>query len=124
MGFTGWRNPEDDDSPVTSAPLNRTHSDLTVLLAARLRDKGSPSCSGGSRSDRANMIPMRHLLAVIGAHDMAAWEALLDEGHHPKVVLAKMEKAYSKGYTEVGMSPRRPWLTDKGRAFLADAPPP
>jgi hypothetical protein len=42
------------------------------------------------------------------------------EAFYPrKVVEAKAEKAFRKGYADWGVSYRSAWLTDKGREFLA-----
>jgi hypothetical protein len=51
-------------------------------------------------------------------YDGAALFVLQREGVHPNVVIAKAEKAWSKGYVGIGVSARFPWLTDKGRAYL------
>lgn len=64
-------------------------------------------------------LTMQHFLDAVAEHGLSARDVLLDEGHHPKVILRKAEKAGGKGYTEFGSTPDLCWLTDKGRAFLA-----
>lgn len=63
-------------------------------------------------------LSIAHYLRTIADHGIYAWEQLLAEGHHPKVIVAKAEKAIRKGYIECGVSARRTWLTDQGRDFL------
>ena len=43
---------------------------------------------------------------------------LVSVGFHPKVVMAKAEKAARKGYLEYGSNPWYGWVTDEGREFL------
>lgn len=64
-------------------------------------------------------LTMSKFLETVDQHGIDTPEVLIGEGHHRKVIYTKAEKALRKGYTECGMVPDRPWLTDKGRAFLA-----
>jgi hypothetical protein len=43
----------------------------------------------------------------------------LEASYPRKVIEAKAEKAFRKGYADWGVSYRSAWLTDKGREFLA-----
>ena len=64
-------------------------------------------------------LTMEAFLRAVEVHGSGTREALIEAGYHPKVVLRKAEKAGDKGYTEYGVVADRPWLTDKGRAYLA-----
>lgn len=63
-------------------------------------------------------LSMIEFLRAVEQHGAGTREALIEAGHHPKVVLRKAEKAADKNYTEYGVVPDRPWLTDHGREFL------
>ena len=71
-------------------------------------------------------LTMLEFLQAVAEHDrlprlvQEVPETLRDRGYHPKVVIAKAEKAVRHGYTDFGVVVDRPWLTDKGRAFIAD----
>ena len=67
-----------------------------------------------------NGLPMTEYLLAVEMFGTRAFEIMVSEGVHPNVAYAKAEKAARKGYTDYGTSPRGSWLTDKGRAFLAD----
>ena len=60
--------------------------------------------------------------AEIAAGSMAFADALLQEftGQPPKVCFRAMERAASRGLIEYGVSLRSGWMTDKGRALLAN----
>lgn len=64
-------------------------------------------------------ITMEEFLRAIQEHGTTMREHFVAAGHPPKVVLAKAVGAAKKGYTEFGVAPDRPWLTEKGKAFLA-----
>ena len=63
-------------------------------------------------------LTMRRYLEAVAADFLTATAVLVAEGHHPKVVLRKAEKAADKGYTEYGVSCWYSWLDPKGEAFL------
>lgn len=65
-------------------------------------------------------LPMLVFLRAVQEHGVGTREALIEAGHHPKVIDAKAVKASAKGYTEFGVVADRPWLTDKGRLFLTE----
>ena len=63
-------------------------------------------------------LTMQRYLEAVAADRMTAAGALIAEGHHHKVVIAKAEKAASKGYTDYGTSCWYAWIEPKGEAFL------
>lgn len=63
---------------------------------------------------------MVEFLSAVREHQTRVREVLIEQGHHPSVVYAKAEKAARKGYTDYGVTADRPWLTDKGAAFLLE----
>ena len=60
-------------------------------------------------------------LRAVAEHGSSAREHLIAQGHHPNVIYAKAEKSARRMYTDYGVIADRPWLTDKGRAWLAAA---
>lgn len=50
---------------------------------------------------------------------MEAWGRVCAE-YSEKAVLRKLRELTTRGYTNYGTSPRGAWLTDKGRAALAE----
>ena len=62
-------------------------------------------------------LPMTVYLTAVNGHGMSAWEVLEAHGWHPAVIEAKALKAARRGYADFGVSIRRAWLTDKGRAL-------
>lgn len=65
-------------------------------------------------------LTMDEYLRVVAEYGTESKDVLLARGVHPNVLYAKAQKASRKGYTDYGVVADRPWLTDKGRAFLAD----
>lgn len=63
-------------------------------------------------------LSMFHFLEVVAEHTANSRDVLLAEGFHHKVVTAKAEKAARLRYTQFGVVADRPWLTERGRAFL------
>lgn len=57
-------------------------------------------------------------LQAVAEHGSSAREHLITQGHHPNVIYAKAEKSARRRYTDYGVIADRPWLTDKGRAWL------
>jgi hypothetical protein len=69
---------------------------------------------------------MRGWLRAVEDHGSIAREVVIGMGVHPRVVLAKAERAERKGYAESGVVVDRQWLTEKGRSWLLwgrDGPP-
>lgn len=65
-------------------------------------------------------LTMIHFLRTVNTRGMIAREELIREGYNPKSIYRKAEKAASKGYTEFGVVADRPWLTPKGKMFIAE----
>ncbi len=59
-------------------------------------------------------------LAAVDRHGHRTREALMEQGHHPNVIYAKAIKSARRGYTDYGVVADRPWLTDKGKAWLTE----
>lgn len=68
-------------------------------------------------------LTMYELLTAIVEHRTRAREYLMSIGVHPKVIYRKAELADRKGLIEYGVVVDRGWLTDKGRAWLAEHGP-
>lgn len=68
-------------------------------------------------------LTMSEWLTAVRDHGINAWEHLLEEGVHPKVIASKAEKAASRGYYGYGVVAYRGWLTPKGEQFLAEVAP-
>jgi len=73
---------------------------------------------------QAKDIPDIRLLTLIQEHDehggLPAYRVLYDEGFPPKVVEAKYERFFKRGWIEYGVSLRTAWLTSQGRRALAE----
>lgn len=63
-------------------------------------------------------LPMEHFLQVVQEHTVNTRDVLLAQGYHANVIWAKADKAGRKGYISWGVVMDRPWLTEKGEAFL------
>lgn len=63
-------------------------------------------------------LTMRRYLEAVEADPQMAVHTLIAEGYHHKVVIAKAEKASSKGYTDYGTSAWFSWLEPKGEEYL------
>lgn len=62
------------------------------------------------------------VLALVGnAVDVA--ELMVERGIPYKLALAKLEHLSDRGLIDYGVVLNRPWLTDAGRALLAEATP-
>lgn len=59
-------------------------------------------------------LTMFTLLNKVATDGTEAYEGLIEDGYHPNVIIAKMEKAQRRGYLESGVANNRCWLTDKG----------
>ncbi len=66
-------------------------------------------------------LTMQTFLEAVRTYSTKARNILVDAGYHPREILAKAEKAANQGYTDYGVVPDRPWLTDKGLRFVEDA---
>jgi hypothetical protein len=64
-------------------------------------------------------LTMFAFLATVEEHGIDARGILRAEGFRPNVIYTKAEKAARRGYTDFGVAPDLPWLTDKGRDFLS-----
>ena len=64
-------------------------------------------------------LTMVEFLKAVEENGSGLPEMLAARGHHPKVIYAKALKAASRGYTDYGVVADRPWLTIKGKTFLA-----
>jgi hypothetical protein len=60
----------------------------------------------------------RMVLAAVEAHGVWAWETLVRE-YPPKLVLAAYQREVDAGRLNYGVALHRPFLDDKGKAFLA-----
>lgn len=67
---------------------------------------------------RMRALTMLDFLRAVEEHGTSAGSVLRQRGYHAKIVWRKSEKAWSKGYTECGVSADCPWLTEEGRVFL------
>ena len=67
-------------------------------------------------------LTLRDYLLALDEHGIDAAGVLHAQGYHPKVIIAKAEKASKKGYSNFGVSPWHSWIEDRGRAFLACSP--
>jgi hypothetical protein len=59
------------------------------------------------------------ILSAVDRHGVHAWEVLIEEVP-PKLVLAAMQREVDADRLTYGVALHRPFLTDKGRAFLID----
>lgn len=62
-------------------------------------------------------LSMAHLLNTVATDGIYAYETLVAEGYHPKIVRAKIQAAGRRGYLEHGVVDHRGWLTVKGAEY-------
>lgn len=67
-------------------------------------------------------LSMSAWLEAVVEHRFDAREYLIAQGINHKVIYRKAELSARKGLTEYGVVADRPWLTNKGRAWLAANP--
>lgn len=63
-------------------------------------------------------LTMGEYLEAVATQGLDAFESLVAQGYHPKVVMAKAEKASKRQYTDYGVSPKFSWITQRGWEYL------